>query len=94
MAAYLIGTIAVRDEALWARYLAGVAETFRRHDGEVMLRAAGPVPLAGRAHGERVVVARFESMAALRRWFDSTEYQALIALRDAAADVVLTAYDD
>lgn len=94
MAAYLIGTIAVCDEALWARYLAGVAETFRRHGGEVLLRAAGPVPLAGRAPGERVVVVRFESMASLRRWFDSTEYQALIALRDAAADVVLTAYED
>jgi uncharacterized protein (DUF1330 family) len=45
-------------------------------------------------HGERVVVARFASMAGLRRWFDSPEYQALIALRDAAADVVLTAYED
>jgi uncharacterized protein (DUF1330 family) len=94
MPAYIVGTITVRDEASWARYLAGVAETFRRYDGEVLLRAAGPVPLAGRVHGERVVVARFASMAGLRRWFDSPEYQALIALRDAAADVVLTAYED
>jgi uncharacterized protein (DUF1330 family) len=94
MSAYIVGAITVRDEASWARYLAGVAETFRRYDGEVLLRAAGPVPLAGRVHGERVVVARFASMAGLRRWFDSPEYQALIPLRDAAADVVLTAYED
>jgi uncharacterized protein (DUF1330 family) len=94
MAAFIVGTIAVRDEALWTRYLEGVAATFRLHGGEVLLRAASPVPLAGRPHGERVVVARFADMAALRRWFDSPEYQALIPLRDAAADVVLTAYGD
>ena len=94
MAACIVGTITVRDEALWARYLAGVAETFRRYGGEVLLRARSPVPLSGKAHGERVVVARFADMAALRRWFDSPEYQELIPLRDAAADVVLTAYED
>jgi len=93
MSACIVGTITVRDEALWARYVAGVAETFRLYDGELVLRAGSALPLAGRAHGERVVVARFASMAALRRWFDSPEYQALIPLRDAAADVVLTAYD-
>lgn len=94
MAAYIVGTIAVRDEALWARYLAGVAETFGRYGGVVLFRGVAPRPLAGRAHGERVVAARFDDMAALRRWFDSPEYQALIPLRDAAADVVLTAYQD
>ena len=94
MAAYIVGTIAVRDGTLWARYVAGVAETFRVHGGEVLLRAASCGHLSGRSHGERVVVARFVDTAALRRWFDSPEYQALIQLRDAAADVVLTAYED
>jgi uncharacterized protein (DUF1330 family) len=93
MPAYIVGTITIRDEALWARYVAGVAETFGRYDGELIFRAAAALPLSGRAHGERVVVARFASLAALRRWFDSPEYQALIPLRDAAADVVLTAYE-
>lgn len=94
MSAYIVGTITVRDGQLWARYVAGVAETFRQYGGELIFRAATPVPLAGRAHGERVVVARFADMPALRRWFDSPEYQALVPLRDAAADVVLTAYQD
>ncbi len=94
MAAYIVGTISVRDDVLWARYLQGVAGTFRRYGGEVLLRADSPVALAGAAHGDRVVVTRFADMAALRRWFDSPEYQALIPLRDAAADVVLTAYRD
>jgi uncharacterized protein (DUF1330 family) len=94
MPAYIVGTIAVRDEARWARYMQGVAETFDKYGGEVMLRAASPVALAGQAHGERVVVARFVDMATLLRWFDSPEYQALVSLREAAADVVLAAYED
>jgi uncharacterized protein (DUF1330 family) len=39
------------------------------------------------------VVAEFADMTALRAWHDSPEYQALIALRDAGAEVVLTAYE-
>jgi uncharacterized protein (DUF1330 family) len=94
MAAWIVGTITVRDEALWQRYLAGVAQTFRLHGGEVVFRGAEPVALAGRTHGDRVVVARFADLAALRRWHDSAQYQALVPLRDRAADVVLTAYRD
>jgi uncharacterized protein (DUF1330 family) len=94
MTAYIVGTITVRDELQWACYVAGVAETFRRYGGELIFRAMTPVPLAGLAHGERVVVARFADMTALRRWLESPEDQALIPLRDAAADVVLTAYQE
>jgi uncharacterized protein (DUF1330 family) len=94
VAAFIVGTITIRDEALWQRYLAGVAETFRMYGGEVVFRGSAPVALAGRAHGERVVVARFADVAALRRWHDSAEYQSLVPLREAAADVVLTAYGD
>jgi uncharacterized protein (DUF1330 family) len=94
VAAFIVGTITVRDEALWQRYLAGVAETLRMYGGEAVFRGSAPVALAGRAHGERVVVARFADMAALRRWHESAEYQALVPLRDRAAEVVLTAYQD
>ena len=48
--------------------------------------------LARQAHGERVVVAEFADIEALMRWHDSAEYQALVALREAGAEVVLTAY--
>ena len=58
MAAFLLGTIRVKDATLWRQY-----------------------------------VARFADLAALRRWHDSPEYQALVPLRMAAADVVLTAYE-
>ena len=64
----------------------------RQHGGRVLFRGAKDVQLNRAAHGEHIVVAEFDSIAALRRWHDSPEYQQLIALRDAGADVVLTAY--
>jgi uncharacterized protein (DUF1330 family) len=94
MAAWIVGTITIRDEGLWPQYVAGVTGTFERYGGELILRGVSPQRLAGSSHGERVVVVRFADMEALRRWHDSREYQALIPLRDSAADVVLTAYHD
>jgi uncharacterized protein (DUF1330 family) len=93
MAALLVGTIRVTDAAAWQRYVERVGATFTPHAGRVLFRGARAAQLAGVAHGERVVVAEFADLGALRRWHDSTEYQALIALRDAGAEVVLTAYE-
>jgi len=92
MAAYLIGTIRITEQQSWQQYVDRVGATFPPHDGKVMLRAAKALELAGCAHGDRVVVAEFPDLAALEGWHASPEYQALIALRDAGADVVLTAY--
>jgi uncharacterized protein (DUF1330 family) len=94
MPAYIIGTIRVTDPATWQRYVERVGPTFAPHGGKLLLRAVKSAALNGDAHGERVVVAEFPDMAALRAWHDSPEYRALIALRDAGADVVLTAYEN
>ncbi|MFN7571380.1 MAG: DUF1330 domain-containing protein [Betaproteobacteria bacterium] len=93
MPAYLIGQIAVRDAAPWQQYVDRVGATFAPHGGRVLFRATAALALNGALPGERVVVAEFPDLDALRRWHDSPEYQALIPLRDAGADVVLTAYE-
>lgn len=92
MAAFIVGTIRVRDPEAWQRYVEQVGATFGPFGGEVVFRAGDPIPLSGAAHGERIVVARFPDLGALRRWHDSAQYQALVPLREAGAEVVLTAY--
>jgi uncharacterized protein (DUF1330 family) len=49
--------------------------------------------LAGEQPRESVVVIRFEDLEELNRWHDSDAYQALVPLRDRAADVLITAYE-
>lgn len=93
MPAYLVGQIRVTEPAAWQAYVERVGATFEHHGGTVLLRGVKVAELARSAHGERVVVARFDSMDALRAWHDSAEYQALVALREAGAEVVLTAYE-
>lgn len=94
MPAYLIGQIRVTDPAQWQRYVDRVGATFAPHGGRVMFRGMKAAELARNAHGDRVVVAQFESLEALHAWHDSPEYQALVALREAGAEVVLSAYTD
>lgn len=93
MPAYLVGLIRVTDPAQWQRYVERVGATFPPHGGQVLLRGAKAADLARSTHGERIVVAEFADLAALRAWHDSPEYQALVALREAGAEVVLTAYE-
>lgn len=92
MPAFIVGTIRVTDADAWQQYVERVGTTFPPHGGRVLLRGAKARDLAGRAHGERIVVAEFPDMEALERWHDSPEYQSLVALRRAGAEVVLTAY--
>lgn len=93
MPAYLVGLIRVTDPAQWQRYVDRVGATFPPRGGKLLWRGIKVADLARSAHGERIVVAEFADQAALRAWHDSPEYQALVALREAGAEVVLTAYE-
>jgi uncharacterized protein (DUF1330 family) len=94
VSAYLVGHVTVKDPGRWQQYVAGVARSLEPYGGEVVFRGRRASLLAG-AHGhDRAVVIRFADHAALLRWFGSPAYQALVPLRDAAADVVLVGYEE
>lgn len=92
MPAFIVGTIRVTDAEAWQGYVQRVGATFAPHGGRVLLRGVLARELSGQPHGDRVVIAEFADLDALMRWHESPEYQSLIALRDAGAEVVLTAY--
>lgn len=94
MAAWLIGHVTVRDAAKWQEYVSQVGATIAAGGGEVVFRGRLQASLAGEAPGELTVVIRFADMAALKRWHESPAYQRLVQVREAAADVVLSAYSD
>ena len=94
MAGYLIGQIHVKDEECWARYTQGVRESLVPFGAEVVFRGRKMSDLAGRQDRELAVVIRFASHDELVAWFRSDAYQGLIPLRDRAADVVISGYDE
>jgi uncharacterized protein (DUF1330 family) len=93
MSAYLIGQISVQDSQLWQEYVAGVAESLAPFDATIVFRGKRSSVLAGNNERDLVVVIEFSDRVSLENWFHSEKYQALIALRDRAADVVITTYD-
>lgn len=91
--AYLIGHITIKDEGKWAQYRAGVPGTLEPWGGELVFRGRRAAVLGGQHDATDTVVLRFPDLISLRAWFDSPAYQALIPLREQAADVTLIAYE-
>jgi uncharacterized protein (DUF1330 family) len=94
MAAYLVGRMTVKDPESWKAYVAGVARSLAPFDAQVLFRGEGGSPLAGELPHDRAVVIRFTDEEAVLAWFHSAEYQALVPLRNQAADVELARYRD
>jgi uncharacterized protein (DUF1330 family) len=93
MAAYIIGHITIKDPARWAEYCSKVPATMAPWNAELVFRGKTVQVLSGPHPYGDTVVARFPDSAAVRAWHESDAYQALIPLRNAAAEVVLVAYD-
>lgn len=93
MSCYVIGCIQVRDSDKWQEYVSQVGATFSPFGGEVVFRGDSARVLDGTLDAGQVVCIRFADQDAALRWYGSAEYQRLIPVRNAAADVVLISYD-
>jgi uncharacterized protein (DUF1330 family) len=91
--AYLVGHITVKDPAKWDEYRSRVTGTLAPWGGELVFRGRQVAALAGANPHPDIVVIRFPDAAAVERWHSSPGYQALVPLREQAADVVLLAYE-
>ncbi len=96
MPGYYVGTIRVTNLEIWQQYVSQVGATITAYGGEVMFRgqlASGDVD-PDTADRRLIVALRFADEAAARRWHDSADYQRLIPIRDAGADVDLLLYTE
>jgi len=90
--AYLVGHIRVKDEQAWDEYRSAVPATLEPWQGQLMFRGKKHGVYSGEHDYEDTVVIQFPSQFALENWFNSAAYQALIPLREQAADMVLISY--
>ena len=87
MAAFLIVEILrVHDEQTYADYRSRVSPQLREFGGEYLVRGGRIEQLEGEWLPKRIVVVRFESLDAAKRWWSSPEYAELKALRRASTD--------
>jgi uncharacterized protein (DUF1330 family) len=90
--AYLVGNITVKDADKWAEYRHEIPETLVPWGAELVFRGKQVAALAGHSPHTDIVVIRFPDIGSLDAWYASAAYQAIIPLRQQAADVVLTSY--
>lgn len=80
-----VGTLLdIHDQDRFRDYLKGVGPSLAKHGGRIVLRG----PIAGVVEGRldtredtRLVMIEFDSLETARAWYQSDEYQELIALR-------------
>lgn len=93
MVAYIIGHIKVNDTEKWAEYRSKVPATLTPWGGEVVFRGHVSTVLSGEHRYTDAVVIRFSDAKSASGWYRSVDYQALIPLREQAAEMVLISYE-
>lgn len=91
--AYVVGHITVKDAEKWAEYRSRVPATLTPWGAELVLRGKRVAILAGEHPHADIVVIRFPDKEAIQNWHASPAYQALIPLRQQAAELVLLSYE-
>jgi uncharacterized protein (DUF1330 family) len=85
MAAYVIGEIEVTDSATYEDYRKQVHAVVTKYGGKFIVRGGKVESLEGGWSPKRIVVLEFPSVEQAQKWYRSTEYAPLIALRQRAS---------
>jgi len=87
MPAYLIVEHKVTDPVKFQEYGSKVRPLIERYGGRPLTRGSHRVLETKHWLPDRVLIFEFADMEALNTWYDSPEYQPLIALRQSATDM-------
>jgi uncharacterized protein (DUF1330 family) len=86
MAAFIIAEIVITDPEKYETYRTQTAASFEPHGGKILVRGGPAELLEGDQLPGRMVVIEFPDIAKLNAWYGSETYQALKAIRVAAAE--------
>jgi uncharacterized protein (DUF1330 family) len=81
VSAYLIADMESANEERFNGYGRKAAEVTKQYGGRVLVVGGAPHVLEGVWTPHFMIVIEFPTLHDLRRWYDSTEYRALIPLR-------------
>jgi uncharacterized protein (DUF1330 family) len=79
--AYLVGDVTVTNPGPYVEYQEKVPALVAKYGGKYLFRAGTMHPVEGKLGIERLVIVEFESMNALRRFYESADYAPLLKLR-------------
>ena len=85
MSVYVIANITIDDREEYGRYEAGFLDVFAQFDGTLLAVDEAQRCLEGQWSHTRTVLIEFPADEAVRAFFDSDEYRAIVGHRHAAA---------
>jgi len=86
MAAYAVGRIKITDLEKFKEYQKGVPATIAKHGGRYLVRGGETTTREGEEETNRIVILEFDTMDALKGWYDSDDYADLKAMRLSASE--------
>ena len=93
MSAFFVARIdSVKDADKFAEYGRLAGESFARHGATLLIKGAFERALTGDLETKAVSIVKFPTLETLKEWYASDAYQELIPLRDAAADLSISAF--
>ena len=81
MAAYFVAELEITNPAAMEPYRAEVPATIAQYGGRFLTRGGATQLVEGAPEPKRVVILEFPDTAAVKRWYDSPEYQKILPLR-------------
>lgn len=78
MPAYFVAELEITDQAGMEPYRAAVPATLAQYGGRFLTRGGATELIEGGPEPKRIVILEFADAAAVRRWYQSPEYQKIL----------------
>lgn len=85
MAAYIFASVEITDPAAYEEYRRRVPAVIEAYGGRYLVRGGAVERLEGDGELDRLVILEFPDMARLKAFYQSAQYQPLLAIRQRAA---------
>jgi len=93
MAAFFIAQVKLKDGEKFQAYAAQAKAIFADYGAELITRGKAMGSIAGDVTHDAVAVMKFPDMQKLEAAFATDAYQAIVPLRDEAADITIVKYE-
>ncbi len=92
MKAFIIATVTVKEPHKFKQYAEKSKATFDAVGAEILIKGQYQGTLVGDTSHQSSAIITFKDIQTLDSWYQSKQYQDLIALRDQAADITISKY--
>jgi uncharacterized protein (DUF1330 family) len=78
MAAYFVAELDITNQPAMEPYRAAVAATLAQYNGRFLARGGASELIEGGPEPKRIVILEFADAGAIKRWYNSPEYQKIL----------------